>query len=137
VIYLDTSALMKLVIAEPESPALAEYLGAHTDTGWFTCALTRPEFLRDAAAVHPDAETHAQQVLAGLDTVAVTDRLLDVVARLDPPPARLVDAVHIAAALTAGNRLAVMVTYNQQLAGAAHDHRITAVNPVGAPCFAP
>lgn len=87
-IYLDTTALMKLITAEPESAALADYLHTHTDTGWFTCALTRAELLRAAADIHPDAAEHAHHVLAGLDTVAVTDRLLD--------------ALHIAAALTAG-----------------------------------
>jgi predicted nucleic acid-binding protein len=137
VIYIDTAALMKLVMTEPESAALTDYLRAHTDTGWFTCALTRPELLRAAAAVHPDAVDHAQHVLAGLDMVAVTDRLLDAVAGLTPAPRRLLDALHIAAALSAGPRLHTLITYDEQLAAAARDHNITTIRPGGAPCYAP
>jgi uncharacterized protein len=136
-IYLDTTALMKLVTAQPESTPLSDYLSGHTDTVWFTCALTRAELLRAAAAVHPDAAEHAYHVLAGLDTVAVTDRLLDTVTMLAPAPRRILDALHIAAALTAGHRLHTLITYDDELAAAARDHNITTTTPGGTLCFAP
>lgn len=136
-IYLDTTALMKLITAEPESAALADYLRTHTDTVWFTCALSRAELLRAVAALDPDATEHAHHVLAGLDTVAVTDRLLDAAISLAPAPRRTLDALHIAAALTAGPRLRTLITYDEQLAHAAGDHDITTIHPGGPPCYAP
>ena len=104
---------------------------------WFTCALTRAELLRAAAAVHPDAVEHANHVLAGLDTVAVTDRLLDTATTLAPAPPHVLHALHIAAALTAGHQLHTLIAYDEELAAAARDHNITTTTPGGAPCFAP
>lgn len=136
-IYLEATALMKLVTAAPESPALATYLDAHTDTTWFTCAITRIDVHRASVAIHPDAVTQAHHVLAGLDMVAVTDRLLQIALDLNPQPQRTTDALHIAAALSAGPRLRTLVTYDPVLAAAAAGHGITATNPGGSPCFAP
>lgn len=136
-IYLDATTIMKLVAAEPESPALATYLDAHKDTTWFTCAITRIDVHRAAAAVHPDAVIQAQRVLTGLDLVAVSDRLLKIALGLSPVPQRTTDALHIAAARTAGPRLRTLVTYDPELAQSASRHGITAINPGGSPCFAP
>lgn len=135
-IYLDPTALMKLITISPESPALTDYLHTHTDTTWFTCALTRAELMR-AAASHPGATEHAQHVMAGLDTVAVTDRLLDATVALTPAPRRTIDALHIAAALSAGPRLHTLITYDPELATAAAHHDINTVCPGGSPCYAP
>lgn len=132
-IYLDVTAMMKLIVEAPESPALTTYLSAHTDTRWITCALSRAELLRATAELGPEAGEHAQHVLTGIDTVNVTDRLLDAVVALDPAPPRVTDGLHIAAALTAGARLRTLVTYDPDLAVAATAHNITAVSPGGSP----
>ena len=42
-IYLDPTAIMKLISTTPESPALTDYLRSRTDTIWFTCALSRAD----------------------------------------------------------------------------------------------
>ena len=54
-IYLDPTAIMKLITTTPESPALADYLRSRTDTTWFTCALSRADVMRTVATLHPDA----------------------------------------------------------------------------------
>ena len=136
-IYLDDTALMKLIADTPESPALTDYLRAHTDTRWFTCSLTRLELLRALPRTDTTANEQAQRVLAGLDIVSVTDRLLDAAAALQPPPAHTGDALHIAAALSAGPRLRTLITYDHDLAAAAGSHHITTVHPGGSPCSAP
>jgi uncharacterized protein len=132
VIYLDPTAIMKLITTAPESLALTDYLRVHTGTTWFTCALSRVEVMR-AAVTHPEATEQAQHVLAGLDLVAVTDRLLDAAIALTPAPGRTFDALHIAAALSAGPRLHTLVTYRPELAHAASGHNINAIHPGGSP----
>ncbi len=132
-LYLDATAMMKLIVEAPESQALTDYLRSHTDTRWITCALSRADLLRATAALPAQATEHAHHVLAGIDTVAVTDRLLDAAVALTPAPARTVDALHIAAALSAGPRLRTLVTYDPVLASAAADHRIISVCPGGSP----
>ena len=69
-IYLDPTALMKLIDEAPESAALTAYLSAHTDTRWITCALSRVELLRAVAALPKEATGHAHHVLAGLGSSA-------------------------------------------------------------------
>ena len=132
-LYLDPTAIMKLITQAPESPALQDYLRARTDIRWFTCALSRADVLRAAAPLGPTTTERARHVLSGLDLVAVTDRLLDAAINLTPPPERTTDALHIAAALSAGPRLQTLITYDTQLATAAGNHHIQTTHPGGAP----
>lgn len=130
-IYLDTTAMLKLIVTEPETQALTDYLAARTDTVWFTCALARVELLRATAALPAEATDHAHHILDGLDTVAMTDRLVAAATALKPAPQRTLDALHIAAALTAGPQLHTLITYDPQLSDAAAHHHITTTHPGG------
>ncbi|MEW2484195.1 PIN domain-containing protein [Mycobacterium sp. NPDC049093] len=130
-IYLDTTAMLKLIAQAPETESLTDYLTARTDTVWFTCALSRAELLRATAPLPAEATEHAHHVLAGLDTVALTDRLLAAAVALNPAPRRTLDALHIAAALTAGAQLHTLVTYDPELTDAANRHHITTTHPGG------
>ena len=130
-IYLDATAMKRLIVETPESQALVDYLRAHTDTNWFTCSLSRADLLRATATLPTEATEHAHHVLAGVDTVAVTDRLLDAAVALTPAPRRTVDALHIAAALSAGPKLRTLLTYDPELAAAASAQHITPVSPGG------
>lgn len=132
-IYLDDTALMKLITTTPESPALTNYLQAHTDTRWFTVALTRADLLRATAGLPDEATDHAHHVLSGLDTVAITDRLLEAATALKPAPQTTIAALHIAAARSAGTRLRTAVTYNPELAAELAEHHINTVHPGGSP----
>jgi uncharacterized protein len=100
-LYLDASALVKLVVLEPESSALLRYLEEHPGNGRFTAALTRTELVR-AVARRGSNETvqHARRQLAKLDFVAITNTLLDTAASI-APEFRTLDAIHLAAARTA------------------------------------
>ena len=56
-LYLDTSALVKLVVDEHESAALESYLAEYSADMRFTAALARTELLR-AIALHQQADEH-------------------------------------------------------------------------------
>jgi predicted nucleic acid-binding protein len=129
-LYLDTSALTKLVTEEPQTPALRQYLHAHAADTHFTCALTRTELIR-AASRHgpPAAIAHARRLLTRLDFVALTSRLLDVAAVLPPAELRTLDAIHLAAAQTAPD-LRALVTYDVRMAQAAASTGIVVAQPV-------
>jgi uncharacterized protein len=128
-LYLDTSALVKLVVLEPESLALRRYLGEFPADTRFVAALARTELVRAVARQgRIDIIEHARRVLARLDVLALSTRLLDVAAMLAPPELRTLDAIHLAAALTAPD-LRAMVTYDSRLAEAAVDAGITVVGP--------
>lgn len=119
--YLDTSALVKLVVAESESAALKVYLRAVSADTLFTAALARTELVRAVAGAGARAVTQARRILDGLDTVNITRGLLDAAADLRPSSLRSLDAIHLAAARRAGTELRVLLTYDNRMAAAAAD----------------
>ena len=117
-IYLDTSALVKLVLPEPESAALFHFLEAHPER--VSSALARAEVIRAVrrATRSPRALERADQVLDRVALVPVDDEVLTGAALLDPTTLRPLDAIHIATALSLP-LLDAFVTYDAQLVAAA------------------
>lgn len=128
-IYVDTSALVKLVVAEAESSALRRYFAGYPDDTHFSAAIVRTELVRVVArSGSTDIVANARLALAKLDLVAITHALLDVAATIDPPQLRTLDAIHIVGARTAPD-LRAMVTYDDRLAEAAVRVGISVVTP--------
>jgi predicted nucleic acid-binding protein len=118
-IYLDSSALVKLVVAEPESGALIELLRTWPARVSSALALTEvPRALRRAGFGAAERR-RARQVLARVNLVDVDRPILATAAALDPPALRTLDAIHVATALAVREDLVGMVTYDLRLAAAA------------------
>lgn len=115
--YLDSSALVKLIEPEPETPALRRFLGERSER--VSAALCRVEVMRAARRRGPDVVAAAQSVLDGLELLTLTDELLDAAGRLDPPALRSLDAIHIAAALALEQPGILFVTYDERQTAAA------------------
>jgi predicted nucleic acid-binding protein len=90
VVYLDSSAIVKLVIAERESAALRRYLRKEPDRA--SCALARFEVIRAVRTHGARATTRARRLLRRLDLVQLDDELLDSAAALDGLLGLMVDA---------------------------------------------
>jgi uncharacterized protein len=113
VAYLDSSALVKLVIPEPESEPLRAELaawGRHVSS-----ALVRVEVVRVCVRVDARAREIAEQVVRSLDLISVDDGVLDAAARLDPAALRSLDAIHVASALALGDAVGVAIAYDDRL----------------------
>jgi uncharacterized protein len=117
VVYLDSSALVKLVVAERESLALRRYLRRHPRRA--SCALAEVEVLRAVRLHGPSALARARRLLHRLHLVQVDDELLEAAALLDPGVLRSLDAIHLAAAQVFGDGLTSVVTYDRRMAAAA------------------
>jgi predicted nucleic acid-binding protein len=128
-IYLDTSALVKLVVAEDESQALTHFLGAHSDDSLFSAALAHTELIRAVAPNGAPAIADARDLLGRLDTVTLTRQLLDDAGTLLPLRLRSLDAIHLAAAQRAGGSLRAVVTYDSRMLAAAADLGISTTSP--------
>lgn len=115
--YLDTSAFVKLVVAEPESTALARFLRRWPARA--SSALLRAEALRALGPLGQAQAGAGRQLFGGLHLIALDEALLDRAGELRPWTVRSLDAVHLAAALSLGSDLGVVVTYDDGLAGAA------------------
>lgn len=124
--YLDASALVKLVVAEPESKPLDEWLG--TRSAVVSCALARTEVVRAVAPSGRDAVDRARRLLDRVELIQLDDELLDLAGELDGP-LRSLDAIHLAAALELGDELKGVVTYDRQMARAAEELGLLVVAP--------
>ena len=126
--YIDTSALAKLVIAEPESDALQAWF-AQADRDPVSCDLARTELLRAVRRTNPTQVVRAREVLDSVTLIDVTTAMFEHAGLLDPTLLRTLDAIHIAAALVLGDDLDAIVTYDERLAHAATTNGIAVVNP--------
>jgi len=126
--YLDTSALVKLVVAEAESAALLAWLG-HDERVPVSSDLTRTELIRAVRRVAPERMVEARAVLDALTLLELTPAVFEQAGRLDPAIVRSLDAIHLAAALMLGDDLEGFVTYDERLAEAARANGVAVVAP--------
>jgi predicted nucleic acid-binding protein len=115
--YLDSSAIVKLAVEEPESAALRSYLRRRKP--FVSSALARTEVARALLPLGPAAVRQGRQVLSSVELVRVNDRVLDAAGALVPTEIRSFDAIHIATAQQLGASLARVVTYDDRLAAVA------------------
>ena len=128
-IYIDTSALVKLVVVEAESAALRSYFEDFAHDTLFAAALARTELVRSVARLGSiEIIETARLVLTKLDLVTLNLALLDAAATIAPLELRTLDAIHLAAARTAPD-LRALVTYDNHLAQAAAAAGIAVVSP--------
>jgi len=124
--YLDTSAYVKTIIAEPESQRLRPWLEQWPDRA--SCGLLRTEAVR---ALHVHGAAAVARGRAGFSTLQIVrldDRLLDAAADL-PVQARSLDAIHLAAALAFGPDLGALVTYDRRMELVAGELGIPVASP--------
>lgn len=114
--YLDTSALVKLVIDEGGSAAMATL--ATTSRG-VASALVRTEVPRAVMRRRPAALDRVPSMLAAVDLLDIDDEILHAAATLGPPSLRSLDAIHLATALRLAGGLTSIVTYDTRMAEAA------------------
>src|ERR1700681_1603525 len=118
VAYLDTSAAVKLLMTERESPALRRWLRGRPERA--SAALLRVELVRVVRrAGVPRLIPEARKLLAGVHLIRLDDALLDRAAELDPTELRSLDSIHLAAAASLGDDLAAVVSYDERLLAAA------------------
>ena len=126
--YADTSALVKLLIAEAETSAVAEYLASAPDRTT-SSELTIAELTRTVARAGADAAA-AGLLLRQLDLLAVDGAGLWRAGRLPSPPGtflRTADAIHLVAAMELGE--SDFLTYDRRQAQAAAERGFTVVAP--------
>ena len=126
--YIDTSALAKLVVAEPETVALQAWF-ASAERNPVSCDLARAELLRAVRRVAPDRVVRAREVLDSVTLIEVTTTVFEHAGILDPTILRTLDAIHVAAALLIGDDLDGMVTYDERLTHAAQANGIAVISP--------
>lgn len=125
--YLDSSAIVKLAVREPESLALRRYLRRRLPL--VSSALARTEVVRALLPAGDDAISRGRAVLQRIDLVRMNDRILNAAGVLRPSELRSLDAIHLATAQELGDELSAIVTYDHKMVTAAKQLGYKIVQP--------
>jgi predicted nucleic acid-binding protein len=126
-VYLDSSAIVKLVVAEPGSVALRSYVdegGSRT-----TSIVSVVEASRAVERVDPALVPRVAEVLAMVNVIDLDGEVARLAARIRPPRLRSLDAIHMASAALLGPSLLVFVTYDRRLAHSAGKAGLPVASP--------
>jgi predicted nucleic acid-binding protein len=115
--YLDSSAIVKLAIDEPESIALRWFLRRRKPL--VSSALARTEVGRALQPYGIVAVRRGRDALSRVELVRLSDRILDDAATLPPTELGSLDAIHLATARALGESLGRLVAYDDRLLAAA------------------
>lgn len=129
-LYLDSSALVKLVQVGKETAALRGYLASQPTQPSWSSALSRTEVLRAVLPGGEPAAAQARRILATLHLVELRTEVLERAGALRTGARlRTLDAIHLACALTVAAHLAALVTYDHRMGEAATAIGLRVVSP--------
>jgi predicted nucleic acid-binding protein len=131
-LYLDTSALLKRVVVEPQSSAVKMLIRDANVAGDLLTAssLAWVEVWRALRRIGGlDVATAAQHAVAGIAEFPLDDALLMRARRVGTDDLRSLDAIHLASAIAVGADS--LVTYDARLAAAARAVGMSVVAPTG------
>lgn len=130
-IYLDASALVKLVRPETETVFLESYLSGKTHVPHVASELVITELHRSLRRLDaPSAQFDtAGELLQQVVLMPVNRKVLDYASGLPDPHLRSLHAIHLATALRLRSSLTAMVTYDKRLAIAATESGAAVESP--------
>jgi predicted nucleic acid-binding protein len=126
-IYLDTSALLKLIKPEDHSEALSKYVEGRTD--FVSSTLLAVEARRSALRRAPRTLPRVDVFLTGVDMIGISATVVKTASRLPDPLLRSLDAIHLATALLLGSDVDVVLSYDDRLLAAAAAHGLPTAAP--------
>ena len=129
-IYLDASAIVKLIVDEPESAALVASLDP--DARHVTSRIATVEVMR-AAARHGGVDVgRVFAVLDALDMIELSEDVATRAGSIAPIDLRAIDAIHLASAIGIRRELASFIAYDERLVAAARVHALPVASPAKA-----
>lgn len=126
-VYLDSSAAVKLVVAEPGSVSVREFVASAMSR--ISSRILAVELPRAVTRSSPELLDQARAVLGVIDLVELDEDVTERAAGLQPVGLRSLDAIHIASALAMGDELDAFVTYDPRQVDAAQAAGLPVVSP--------
>ena len=124
--YADASALVKLVLLEPESPAVHRWFVEAPRVA--TSRVGVIETIR-ASSRRPHDPVHRDRLIADVAVYELDAEIASVAASIGSPALRTLDAIHLATALALIPDLDAFVTYDDRLAEAARSLGLPVMQP--------
>jgi predicted nucleic acid-binding protein len=117
-IYLDTSAALKLVIPEAETPALEMWIAERAGVPRVSSRLLRIEMLRSVARNAPERVSRANVILSSIAALSIDD-IAPTAEVIGDRTLRSLDAIHLATAHELRTELTAFVCYDKRLSDSA------------------
>ena len=117
-IYLDTSAVLKLVVPEAETPQLELWLAQRAEVPRVSSRLLRIEMLRAVARSAPHRMSRANVVLSAITLLSIDD-IVSTAESIGNATLRSLDAIHLATAQNVGTALTAFACYDERLCDSA------------------
>ena len=128
-IYLDSSALVKLAVTEPESAALIGWLRDSSQLARVSSPLVRVEVPRAVWRADPGSLPQAYTIVRRLREIRMTEAVLTRAAGVRPNVLRTLDAIHVASAMSVRDNLTALVSYDKRMLAAAQDAGLPTASP--------
>ena len=132
-IYLDTSAAVKLIYPEEHSASLVVWLRERPTAPLVASALLEVELTRSLRRLNGEFALPIATLLRGLNVISLTPEVLRRASQYEDQFLRSLDALHLASAQLvaeqAGLPLTAFVTYDHQLAAVASRHGLPVIAP--------
>jgi predicted nucleic acid-binding protein len=128
-VYLDSSAILKLIVPERESPALEAALARWPD--WVSSRIAAVECRRALrrGGAGKTIRARADLVLSSLTLIHLDEQVLRLAETIGSSTLRTLDAVHLATGLSLGDLPEAFVTYDRRLADAARPAGLHLLRP--------
>lgn len=127
--YLDSSAVVKLIVYETETEALYDFLAESQEL--ISSVIARIEVLRALrrARLGEKQYRRGEEVLERIALIRLDEQIVRAAAELAPPHLRALDAIHLATALSVKEDLGGIVSYDSRLARAARGMALRVWSP--------
>ena len=124
--YLDSSAILKYIFAEPERPALVKTLTSQA----ISSELARLEVKRAVYRINPKDIILANEELSRINFVSISNQVLGVAESFTSSVTlATLDAIHVATAITLGKGIEGIITYDKQMIANAATMGIKVLSP--------
>jgi len=124
--YLDSSAILKLLIAEKESAALTDFINFTIKSS----VLTRVEVIRTLHKIAPEKTADAKEILAGIDVTPLNSAVLNIAENFSLSiTLRSLNALHVATVLFLEKTVEGLLTYDKQMIANAKLLGIKTISP--------
>ena len=124
--YLDSSAILKYIFAEPERPALVKALTSQA----ISSELARLEVKRAVYRINPKDIILANKELSRINFVSISNQVLGVAESFTSSVTlATLDAIHVATAITLGKGIEGIITYDKQMIANAATMGIKVLSP--------
>ena len=126
-VYLDASAIVKLVLPESGTEDLVDYLGSRPTR--LTSAISPVEVGRAVLRRFGGQVAIANSVFEDIVVMDLTAAITSRAASVEPRALRALDAIHLVSAIELGAELAALITYDRRLADAARHAGLPVASP--------